>query len=159
MATGFIPGAVMNAILEAWDERQRAHKKHGDNSIESVDGSSLMWLAILGEEIGEVTEEMMTLALTNAFGKVSRASTYDQDPANRRKELIQVIGVAWAWVNAIDNAERTKKYQLIKSDTPMTVHKATMRTRRDEMIADHHHLTHGICVHGELPGQCENGGY
>jgi hypothetical protein len=26
-------------------------------------------------------------------------------------------------------------------------------------MADHHDLTHGFCIHGELPGDCVRGGY
>jgi hypothetical protein len=133
-----IPGNMTDPINDAWKERMRAHIKHGDNSIESTPGNSLKWLAILGEEIGEVTEDHMVIALAQAFGRVSRMMTYDQDIINLRKELIQVIGVAWAWANAVDN--QAQEITQAKIDI-------------------HHDRMHGICVHGELRGECTEGGY
>jgi hypothetical protein len=67
--------------------RQRAHAKHGDNSIEAVPGNDIAkWLPILGEEFGEVCESL----------------TYDKDPQNLRAELIDLATVAVAWIAALD---------------------------------------------------------
>jgi NTP pyrophosphatase (non-canonical NTP hydrolase) len=75
-----------------WEEieqaRARAHQKHGDNSIESEPNGSPRWLPILVEEIGEV----------------ANALTYDGPAGSLRAELIDVIAVASAWVDAIDLA-------------------------------------------------------
>jgi hypothetical protein len=128
-------------IIEAASERRRAHEKHGNNSIEATPADSPRWLAILGEEVGEVSEEILHALLSAAFGKVARASTYDQNPLDRRKELIQVIGVAWAWVNAID------------------AHKSDAVVDRITAMANHHDRLHGFCAHGELKGNCYQGGY
>lgn len=66
-------------------ERARAHAKHGDDSIEGIDGDDPRWLAILMEEVGEVAHEQ----------------TYDAT-GSLRAELVQVAAVAAAWVDAID---------------------------------------------------------
>lgn len=70
---------------EAYDNRVAAHKKHGDNSIESIDPHSPRWLSILVEEVGEVAHEL----------------TYDSD-GSLRAELLDTITVAIAWVAALD---------------------------------------------------------
>jgi hypothetical protein len=74
-----------------WDEigvsRFKAHLKHGDNSIESKKASDIQfWLACLGEE----------------FGEVCATQTYDKNPQELRSELIDLISVASAWIDAID---------------------------------------------------------
>lgn len=67
--------------------RRAAHDKHGANSIEAQPWDSSRWLPILVEEVGEV----------------ANALTYD-GPANKlRDELIDVLAVASAWVDAYDN--------------------------------------------------------
>lgn len=67
--------------------RQRAHDKHGDNSIEAVPGSDIArWLPILGEEFGEVCESL----------------TYDKDAGELRAELLDLATVAVAWIAALD---------------------------------------------------------
>lgn len=71
--------------------RDAAHAKHGDNSIEMVYPASPRWLAILVEEIGEV----------------ANALTYDGPKANLRGELIDVLAVASAWVDSIDEETRS----------------------------------------------------
>lgn len=68
--------------------RLRAHAKHGGSeggSMEEMASDRPSWLAILGEE----------------FGEVARSLTYD-GTSNLRDELIDVISVASAWVDAID---------------------------------------------------------
>lgn len=70
-------------ILEA---RKRAHQKHGENSIEYISAKSDKWLAILGEE----------------FGEVAGTLTYDKNIDDLRSELIDLVSVATAWIDAID---------------------------------------------------------
>lgn len=68
--------------------RAKAHEKHGHSeggSMETMTPSRQVWVAILGEE----------------FGEVCRAMTYD-GTSNLRDELIDVISVASAWVDSID---------------------------------------------------------
>lgn len=74
---------VFNEIERA---RLKAHMKHGENSIERTPAGSRQWLPILVEEIGEV----------------ANALTYDGPKQNLRAELIDVLAVASAWVDAID---------------------------------------------------------
>jgi NTP pyrophosphatase (non-canonical NTP hydrolase) len=72
--------------------RRAAHAKHGENSIEALYGDDPRWLSILVEEVGEVAHEQ----------------TYDADHGDLapdqalRAELIDVLSVAHAWVDAID---------------------------------------------------------
>jgi hypothetical protein len=67
--------------------RTKAREKHGESSIEAVPGSDYgKWLAILGEE----------------FGEVCSALTYDKDSDNLRAELIDVATVTVAWIAALD---------------------------------------------------------
>lgn len=71
---------------EVVEARKKAHVKHGENSIEAIPADRVaVWLPILIEEVGE---------LANAL-------TYDStgDP---RAELIDVLAVASAWVDAMD---------------------------------------------------------
>jgi NTP pyrophosphatase (non-canonical NTP hydrolase) len=65
--------------------RLRAHEKHGENSIEAIDGSDPRWLSILVEEVGEAAHEL----------------TYDAT-GSLRDELLDIITVTTAWVAAID---------------------------------------------------------
>lgn len=69
--------------------RLRAHEKHGVNSIEEILASDTRWLSILVEEIGEVSHEL----------------TYDA-VGSLRKELLDVLSVATAWVAAIDRDQK-----------------------------------------------------
>lgn len=64
--------------------RIRAHEKHGTNSVESIDHDDPRWLAILVEEVGEV----------------AHALTYDADPTRLADELVDVLTVASAWLDA-----------------------------------------------------------
>lgn len=81
-----IPARIVN-VGAALAERERAHLKHGADSIEGVTGSdaNARMLAILVEEIGEVAHEM----------------TYDQDGSGLRAELVQVMAVTWAWLDKL----------------------------------------------------------
>jgi hypothetical protein len=75
---------------EIWQQtlqaRLRAHTKHGANSIEAIAADSPRWLAILVEEVGEV----------------ANCLTYDGPTGKLRDELIDVMSVASAWIDAID---------------------------------------------------------
>lgn len=81
--------------LEIHDERIRAHVKHAakGNSRENAPASDPQWLAIVGEE----------------YGEVCHALTYDsnESAAELRAELIQLAAMAAAWIAAID-AEKEK---------------------------------------------------
>ena len=76
-------------MSNVWSEVQRAraaaHAKHGQNSIEALKGTDSRWLAVLTEEVGEVAHEQ----------------TYDAT-GDLRAELMDVLSVASAWVDALD---------------------------------------------------------
>ena len=80
---------------EARKERERAHAKHGDKSMESWAADDYARLAILTEEIGEVAREFNEASLGSrpiAFGAL-------------RTELIQVCAMAGAWADACEIEE------------------------------------------------------
>jgi hypothetical protein len=84
---------------EISDGRVAAHAKHGENSIEAVPANEFgKWLAILGEEFGEVAHE-----LTYDAGSVDEASQFRAI----RSELVDVATVAVAWIAAIDRTSAT----------------------------------------------------
>jgi hypothetical protein len=69
--------------------RVKAHAKHGDNSIESVQWFDPMWLAILMEEVGEFAHHF----------------TYDTDAEGARAEAIDIATVITAWIASYDKDE------------------------------------------------------
>lgn len=91
--TRYIEHTTETVFLDVEAGREKAHAKHGENSIESVAATDFgKWLAILGEEHGEVCH----------------ALTYDQSTTmgelmdKLRAELIDVATVTTAWIAAID---------------------------------------------------------
>lgn len=74
------------AVLEnVGMERQRQDNKWGQQDHEVG-----IWLAILGEEFGEVAKE------------IAESQARSLDVAHLREELVQTAAVAVAWVEAID---------------------------------------------------------
>lgn len=75
--------------MSVWDEvlaeRVRAHRKHGDDSIESSAADDRSMLAILVEEVGEVAHTL----------------TYDGPTEKLASELIQVMAVCSAWLDKV----------------------------------------------------------
>lgn len=74
---------VESVLDEVATERARQDERWGEQNHED-----LIWGAILGEEMGEVSRAM----LEDRFG----------DGGNLREELLQVAAVAVAWVECID---------------------------------------------------------
>ena len=88
-------------------ERERAHAKHGETSMEMAPVDEMYRAVILGEEIGEVAEIAWALALVAKFSyvqKVMNDGRHDgaTDLAKLRKELIQVATMAAAWADRIE---------------------------------------------------------
>lgn len=80
------------------NERERAHAKHGANSMRSLDPCDPARLAILTEEIGEVAK---------AFNEARHRRTPDDNDRHTlvlelRDELIQVAAMATDWAHSID---------------------------------------------------------
>lgn len=79
----------MSRSTRVWEEvtsaREAAHAKHGDNSIEARFWNDTSWPVILMEE-------------------VAQSLTYDagEQWSSLRSELIDVLAVASAWVDALD---------------------------------------------------------
>ncbi|MGN8049567.1 WDGH domain-containing protein [Curtobacterium sp. 22159] len=94
----------MTDWTEIEQARAKAHAKHGDNSIEGITADDPRWLSILAEEGGETSEA--TLLAWNALlqarlGRVAHEQTYDAT-GSLRGELIDVLAVASAWLDALD---------------------------------------------------------
>lgn len=83
LSTGWIGLEIVRA-------RRRAHEKHGENSVEAIDGHDPRWLAILVEEVGELAHEQ----------------TYDAE-GRLREELLDVATVAVAWIAALDRGGKS----------------------------------------------------
>lgn len=77
--------SLRTVLGEVAEERTRQDGKWGEqNHIDFV------WAAILGEEVGEVSEAVLEQTFSGA------------PPKHVRDELVQVAAVAVAWVEAID---------------------------------------------------------
>jgi NTP pyrophosphatase (non-canonical NTP hydrolase) len=80
-----------------WDEvqaeRDRAHAKHGDTSMEALPVDDLTRLTVLMEEVGEVARE---------FNEARHHPPLDR--GRLRKELIQVAAMAGAWADVLTEA-------------------------------------------------------
>lgn len=78
-----------------FEERERAHEKHRDHSMESWPKLSPERYMILAEEVGEVAKEF------------NDAKVEDRpiDAAALRKELVQVAAMAVAWIAALDGGK------------------------------------------------------
>ncbi|MEV0289861.1 hypothetical protein AB0H36_37515 [Kribbella sp. NPDC050820] len=81
---------TVDLIIEATRARANAHAKHGANSIEALAADSPRWLPVLVEEVGELANTL----------------TYDGPGHNTRAELIDVLAVVTAWLDAIDSRTR-----------------------------------------------------
>lgn len=79
---------VYEEILE---ERERAHAKHGDKSMEGLPIDHPTRITILMEEVGEVAREFNEANLRGD----------GVNPKLLRSELIQVAAMAAAWADAI----------------------------------------------------------
>lgn len=82
MAVFSLPAKVATDISE---ERQRQNKKWGEQNHPDE-----IWLAILSEELGEVSQAL----LHNKFGGHARGTLRD--------ELVQVAAVAVQWLECLD---------------------------------------------------------
>lgn len=85
-----IHDSTSRIAVEVRAARQKAHAKHGANSIEGIAADDSRWLSILVEEVGEASHEL----------------TYDAT-GSLRAELIDVITVATAWVAVLDAQQGT----------------------------------------------------
>lgn len=93
--------AVTSTDVHTWeiwrkvrDERIRAHRQHGNTSVESSAADTFRRLAILMEEVGEVAKEF-----NDAENEGRPVDLY-----LLRKELVQVAAMAGAWADACDEA-------------------------------------------------------
>lgn len=82
---------------EIFAERMRAHDLHvaSGNSMEEKGYENPSWLPVIMEEVGEV----------------ARAINDDQTVSHLRTELIQVMAMCSAWVDAIDNGSAFQRHQ------------------------------------------------
>lgn len=80
----------MSIYDEVRAERERAHAKHGKQSMETQPVDGPIRMTILMEEVGEVARE---------FNEAQGGSL---DRSALRAELLQVAAMATAWADAID---------------------------------------------------------
>lgn len=80
--------------IDVHNERVRAHLKHDDNgrSMERKDYDDPAWLPVVVEEIGEVARVICDWRHNPIYTNQERL----------REELIQVMAMCSAWVDAID---------------------------------------------------------
>lgn len=79
-------------------ERLRAHAKHAagaSGSMESKPWDHPIWLAVLGEEYGEVARVLCEDELGSLAGPAHVRERL-------REELVQVAAMACAWIDAIE---------------------------------------------------------
>lgn len=83
---------MSDIYAEVKAERERAHAKHGDKSMESERPDAEKRLRILMEEVGEVAREF------------NEADIHDRpvDLALLRSELIQTAAMATAWADVCE---------------------------------------------------------
>ena len=81
-------------LAEIQTEATRAHVKHGDHSMLSLNYSSGDRLAILVEEVGEVAHELTYDSGGPGVGEGRRAQM--------QKELIQVAAMAASWYEFLE---------------------------------------------------------
>lgn len=101
------PAPPRGIWAEVQAERDRAHAKHGEKSMESSPWTSERRLRILVEEVGEVAKELNDADIEGR----------GVDPEELRSELIQVAAMAGAWADAVPAAdevriERVNQYTL-----------------------------------------------
>jgi hypothetical protein len=90
--------ATLHAIRCVTDERGRQLQKWGVQ-----DHSPIEWLAILGEEVGEASKEVLEHHFTGHYAP-------DPERLNRlRAELVQVAAVAVAMIESLDRNELASK--------------------------------------------------
>ena len=91
-------------VSEVLSARAAAHAKHGVHSIEALDYADPRWLTVLVEEIGEVAHELTY----DAEPVTDQALDVDEraraEARRVRGELLDVLAVASAWLDAADRA-------------------------------------------------------
>lgn len=103
-------GYFMGIYDEMRAEREAAHAKHGETSMEAAPVAAMFRAVILGEEVGEVAEVAYLLwsaALTAKASYVQKAMNDGRhngavDLAKLRRELVQVATMAAAWADRIE---------------------------------------------------------
>lgn len=82
--------------LEILTARDRAHEKHGDDSIEGVSADDPGWLASLVEEVGEIAHALTYDAVVSS----NETERLRLRRAALEGELVDVLAVASAWLDA-----------------------------------------------------------
>jgi NTP pyrophosphatase (non-canonical NTP hydrolase) len=101
-------GGKLSVYDEIAAERQRAHAKHGDTSMENLPATDMTRLSVLMEEVGEVAREYNEArhrTHRNLLPQGERETAVDL--AALRKELIQVAAMAAAWADVLNVAAVT----------------------------------------------------
>lgn len=96
----------MTTMSDVWAEvqaeRDRAHAKHGDTSMEAQPPTAWLRLAILMEEVGEVAKVYNDARhRAQAMGWDEADMFSGRAEQELRAELIQVAAMAGAWADAL----------------------------------------------------------
>ncbi len=98
-------GASAAIWVEVQAERERAHRKYGDTSMEAQPPTAWLRLAILMEEVGEVAKVYNNARhRAHAMGWDEADMFSGQAEAELRAELVQVAAMAGAWADALTSA-------------------------------------------------------
>lgn len=123
----------MSIYAEIRAERERAHAKHGEQSMETQPIDAPIRMTILMEEVGEVAREF------------NEAQSGTLDRASLRAELVQVAAMATAWADAIDPPPAQQA-------TAQDATRAGIEAAADRL----HVLAHTTpCEHSSLCNGCE----
>jgi len=150
--------AELIAISEWIDEAPR-------NIERPTEAASWGRIAKIGEEFGEVITEWIAYT-----GQNPRKEPHADAYAKTKKELLDVALTAlgaWEHLDGNEGAAFPALFDHIRfvharagiAEQPATDTHQVKAPNRSPQVADHHDLFHGFCVHGELPGDCTNGGY
>jgi hypothetical protein len=87
---------------EIRSERERAHAKHGDTSMEGLPLTDMTRLSVLMEEVGEVAREFNEARHRSHRSLLPQAEREQSiDAAALRAELVQTAAMAAAWADQI----------------------------------------------------------
>jgi hypothetical protein len=131
-----------------------------DNSPNNAlrDREAALWgrVAKIGEEFGEAIQALIGATNQNPRKGITH------DMGHVRKELFDVAITALGAVEHIDAASGDGGGKALP-DLVDAIHVVRVRAEassdKDAMISQHHYFTHGFCIHGEVRGDCSQGGY
>lgn len=120
------------------------------------DAEAITWgrLAKIAEEDGEVIRAFIAATGQNPRKGLSGSLN------DVKKELLDVAITALGAFEHLDNHQGQAISTLLHAISNVSQRAVTFETERKKgLIDEHHYLTHGFCIHGEIRGDCAHGGY